>query len=250
MAVRPRTNTRKLTAPQGANKPSNIGRTPTNAQKLIYIANKLGLKGISGMQGSSVNLYDTVLLSSVTGRQKLTFFEQTGNKSRNFTNFQNGTLGAGETLIMERVRFFLLQLSGGNDLTNDAQAVSEMYPISSIESTAVQFEDAFLMGTMNISIANQTVTKDYQIIESNPSYNRKTTGICPAVGLDDAGVPFPLTQTHGNNNIEIDAPPVLPPNQKFNITLEIPPVGTISANLAVMCVVGDFGSIFASKTTL
>lgn len=231
---------------------SSLGKTPTPSQKLQYVANKLGLRGIAGMQGSTVNLFDTVLLTTAaTTRQTLNFFSNTGNKSRNFSNFQNGQLNAGEAMVMETVSFFIVTLSATN-LSLDATTISTFYPISQIDATPLTLKEALMMGQMNITIANSKVVKDYFVFEQNPSYNPKTTGIAlgEVVAGDTAPVALFPQEVIGQNSISLEAPPVLPPNQKFEISLELPPIGTVEGNLAMVCVVGRFGSIFAAKTTL
>jgi len=232
-------------------RPKQLGVAPTNSQKLIYIANKLGLTGIAGMQGSTVNIFDTVNISTNAARQNLQFFAQTSNKSKTFSNLQNGSLNAGEAMIIENVKFMLL-LTTNTDLNSDANAIINAWELSAIPDTGrIVNRPALSLGIMNISIANSVVVKDYQINETISAFNRKTTGIAPAELVDGAGTTLvPFNAVHGPSAITMEAPPVLPPNQKILVGLDIPPLGTVTGNLAVMCILGDFGSIFAAKTTL
>lgn len=233
-------------------RPQQMGVRPTPSEKLIYVANKLGLPGIAGMQGSSFNLVDTVNIATNAGRQTLTFFTQTANKSRNFTNFQNGQLNAGEALLIERINFFILTLSATN-LTSDASQILDIVPISELTVASGQFgaPGAFKTALMTLSIANQTVIKDYSVFEQEPDFNPQTTGISiAAFDTTAASTGQTIIGPVGYNGIPTEASPVLPPNQKFSVQLELPPIGVAAVNVAVMCVVGRFGSIFASKTTL
>jgi len=230
--------------------PGTFGINPTASQKLQYVANKLGLQGISKMQGSTVNLFDTVLLpSSLTSRQTLSFFVNAGNKSRNFSNFQNGQLNAGEAMVIETVSFFLVNLSATN-LSIDSTTINQMIPISQASANLVSLKASLTLGIMNLTIANSRVVKDYNTFEQNVSYNPKTSGIALGSVLDSADTATFPQEAIGNNTISLEAPPVLPPNQKIELTLELPPVGTVTGNIGVMCVIGRFGSIFASRTTL
>jgi hypothetical protein len=227
---------------------SNLGVTPTQAQKLAYISKKLGLKGIEGMQGSTMNLTDTVILATgATTRQTLTFFAPNG-KSRNYSNFQQGKLGAGEAMVIERVSFFAMVLSATN-LTLDATTATDIIPLSwlNVTQASLTLPAGLKTGLMNITIANQKVVKDFNIFEADPSYNPQSNGVgATSHATATASTMVPM----GYNGIVLESPPVLPPNQGMTITLEVGPVGTAAANLAIMCVVGRFGSIFASKTTL
>lgn len=220
-----------------------LGVTPTASQKLQYIADKLGLNGIAGMQGASVNIMDTVALAAGTGRQTLNFFSNTSNKSRSFSNLQSGSLNSGESMVVEEVSFLLLTLSG-TDLTSDATSISSMTPITMAPAATFANKFAFVTGLMNITIANQKVVKDNLIFEQDPVFNPRTTGIAV---LDTATA----TNTRfGESKIYLESPPVLPPNQKISVSVEFGVTGAVAANMAIMCVLGRFGSIFASKTTL
>lgn len=227
---------------------SNLGISPTQQQKLIYISQKLGID-LTKMQGSSVNLVDTVILSTAaTTRQTLTFFSNANGKSRNFSNFQNGNLGAGEAMIIERVDFYACVLSATN-LTLDATTITDIIPLSrlSVAEGSLTLPGGLKNGLMNITIANSKVVKDYQIHETDPSYNPQTTGVGAATFTTATAS---TVIEYGYNGIVLESPPVLPPNQKFQLTLEVAPVGTAVSNLAIMCVVGRFGSIFSAGTTL
>ncbi len=221
-----------------------MGAKPSNSQKLIYVSDKLGLSGLKGMQGSTVNIVDTVALNTNTDRQILNFFSQTQGKSRNFSNFQTGQLQAGEAMVIEEVAFILL-LATTADLTDNANAILDAVPLSQASSNALPNAKGIIAGSlMNIIIANQTVVKDYNGFEMIPSFNPKATGL---VALDSSDSDI---RTVGPDKINLEAPPVLPPNQGIKITLEISPTGTVPSYTFIMCVAGRFGSIFASKTTL
>lgn|SRR6478752_456621 len=221
---------------------NNVGVAPTAAQKLIQIAKKLNLPGIEGMQGSTLTIFDTVLLSTNTGRQTLNFFQNTQNKSANFSNFQTGNLKAGEAMIIEEFTLLVLTLSG-TDLTSDATAITAVRPITQVPATVIA-NPCFVTGQFSVNIANQVVQKNVIGIETDPAFNSKTSGIAT---LDTATA----TNTRiGNGKIYLESGPVLPPNQSLLIPYSIGPTGTVAANTAVMLVAGRFGSIFASKTTL
>jgi hypothetical protein len=224
-------------------KMGKLGVSPTNSQKLQYIASKLGLSGIKDMQGSTLTIFDTVLLATGTGRQTLNFFSQTSNKSRNFSNFQTGVLNAGEAMIVEEVSFIAVTLTN-SDLTSDANAILDAVPIQAIPNTIVPNQAALTTGMINITIANSKVQKDVSTFEIDPTFNPRTTGITVA---DTATATLVRL---GESKVYLEAPPVLPPNQKIVLSYEFGPTGTVAANVAIMCVLGRFGSIFSAKTNL
>jgi hypothetical protein len=220
-----------------------IGASPTASQKLIYVAKKLGLPGLAGQQGSTFNLFDTVLLTAGTDRQTLNFFSNTSNKSRNFSNFQNGSLKAGEAMVIEEICFFIVNLTN-TDLTSNANAITGINLLSG--ATAAMFANAegAVLGMLNLSIANQKVVKDYMTFELHPFFNPQTTGVST---FDTATATNTLV---GASRIKLESPPVLPPNQSLNIAWEIGVTGAVAASTAIMCVAGRFGSLFSAKTTL
>lgn len=229
---------------------SMIGRKPTAAQKLTHVANQLGLPGIQKMQGSNVNLYDTVILNtSASARQTLSFFSSTAAKSRNFTNWQAGQFKAGESMVIETVSFLLLTLSAST-LSSDGTTIDGMRPISQVDATQVGKKDALTLGLLGIKIANKTVLKDYLGFEQNPSYNPATATVSLGKILTSADAAQYPTEVIGRNSIEMEARPVIPPTTAFEITYEVPPVGTVTGTLAIMCVIGRFGSIFNANTNL
>lgn len=233
-------------------RPTNmLGKQPTNSQKLIYIASKLGLNGIKDMQGSTVNIFDTVSLVGGSLPTVLEFFSNTANKARSFSNFQNGSLNSGETLVMEEIKFYLIVTNNSN-LSDPATVITAIHQLSARMGSIMPNAEGLQMAQMSISIANQTVVKDYMICETNPSLNPATSGIANQL-LPNALVPASTEESLffvGNSIIRLEAPPVLPPNQKLKVSLEIPALGGGSAQLAIVCVIGKFGSIYASKTTL
>lgn len=217
-------------------------KKPLSSAKLIYVADKLGLGGIKDMQGSSVNIVDTVALATGAGRQVLSFFTQCANKSRTFTNFQSQSLKAGEAMVIEELAFFLLVCSA-SDLTSDSTSITTMVPISLASTTQYPNKQSFNAGLINITIANSKVVKDFCAIDQDPAMNQATTGM---TSFDTATATNVRT---GPAKIKLESPPVLPPNQALAITMEIPATGTMVANAFVMCIAGRFGSIFAGKTT-
>ena len=226
-----------------------LGKKPTNSQKLLYISQSLGID-LSEMQGSTMNIVDTVPLTYSTNRQTFEFFINAQGKTRTFSNFQTGNLNAGEAMVMEEIKFFMLQLSQAS-LTDPTTSIISMAPIGNFNFSLMSSYDSFQAGLMSITIANKQVVKDYQINDSNPNVNKKTTGVSPSVGLTDAGTQtYLLNRPMGQSAIELEAPPVLPPNQKLKVTLEIPPVSAGNTNMALMCVIGRFGSIFSANIPL
>jgi hypothetical protein len=239
---------------------ANLGLSPTNAQKLIYIANKLGLPGIAQMQGSTVNLFDTVLMPTNASPQIISFFSAASTKPSQFSNFQQGNLRAGEAMIIERLAFFLITIN--TTALTAASAILDIVPIASLNDATsqigagdaqVQFPGSLKMAQCQINIANQVVVKTFNLFEGNPEFNPLTTGVTKAL-ISTAALPASTSGVNGQNVIPLEAPPVLPPNLTLQIDFATAAIGTVTppsgGAVALVCVAGRFGSIFASKGTL
>lgn len=240
---------------------SHLGLSPTNAQKLIYIANKLGLTGLAGMQGTTFNLFDTIPLPTGGGAVSLNFFTASGNKAPQFSNFNPQGLSAGEAMMIERVAFFIAVVQG-TSLTDPSAAISDLIPIGTLADAIsnpiqgggqIEFPGSLKMGQMAIKIANQTVLKEYLTFEQNPEFNPLTTGVSQT-SMSVAALPAKGGGVNGQNVIPTEAPPVLAPNLGLSVLFDSAPIGTVTAPagfmLCLVAVVGRFGCIYASKTTV
>lgn len=223
-------------------------QSPTKSQKLIYIADKLGIPALKQMQGSTFNIFDTVLLATNTAYNTIEFFANTTQKPLQFTNMQAGTLSAGEALVMEDITFLLLQLSAAT--LADATSIVDIKAISEVAGTGiVSNPGALKFAQCEISIANQVVVRKFNIFETNPQFNPRTTGSESPI-LSTAGSPFTTFGTTGQNKIPLEANPVLPPNLRVSVKLSMAAIGTLTGNWAICCVLGRFGSIFSAKTNM
>lgn len=239
---------------------ANLGLSPTNAQKLIYIAKKLGLPGIATMQGSTVNLFDTVLLATNASAQIISFFSNASTKPNQFSNFQQGNLRAGEAMIIERLAFFLITIN--TTALTAASTILDIVPLGSLNDATsavgageatIQFPGSLKMAQCQINIANQVVVKTFNLFEGNPEFNPLTSGVSKTL-ISTAALPASTSGVNGQNVIPLEAPPVLPPNLTLQIDFATAGIGTVTppsgGAVALVCVAGRFGSIFASKATL
>lgn len=216
-----------------------IGKEPTTAQKLAHVANKLGIPGIAGMQGAAVNIFDTQLIATNAQSQTLTFFKNTSNKTRTFTNWQNGEFKAGETLGLDYVWIQLVQLLN-TTLTDPANTITGSFPVGRNNASLIL---AYSMASF--SIANVITFKNFQMIESIPAFNMENTGIS---AYDAAVITNPVIV--GRTAVKLPASPVIPPNQGVEFQLEIPPITLPAGNWGVMVTLGRQGSIYSAKTSL
>ena len=217
-----------------------FGRNPTIQEKIIHVGTKLGVNPAS-MQGAAFQIFDSQILNPQVGRTTLTFFQNTSNKSQSFSNLQQGFLNAGEFLGVEEISF-VLSVVNSNNLTVDTTAVNQSGSFSEFNFYPAPYS------LMTFTIANQDVYKDYPIVETNPLFNPDNTGVAAFTAGSFGSVA-------GRSVIRLKANPVIPPNQKFQLTLTFPDTSQYLPPIpntywCVSAFIGRTGSIFASKTVL
>lgn len=124
----------------------------TPQQKMVAINQKFGNNSIQSQQGTTRQLYDTLLHQG--GAETLRFFEDSA--SRNFPATNTGSdgnkLGVGDTMIISAIQF----------------SVSSETALSSIP-------DIFQFGQLNFEIANNRVIKDLSLTEAKVFVNESTS---------------------------------------------------------------------------
>lgn len=214
-----------------ANRPSNLGVNPTIQQKIVDIARtKYGLDP-SGMQGTAFTVFDTVALATSTTRTNYEFFTATQGKSANFTNLQSGQLNAGEFVGVEYLYIAIVTTSASNALNSDGTSITAVNPLMA--------NPALLGATLNLNIANQTMIKDFPLLEAHPAFNADATGM---TNFNATAVDALI----GVSRIRLKANPIIPPNLKFKVTIGVGPL-TAASNTCLWVGLGNTGSIFAPK---
>jgi hypothetical protein len=218
---------------------STFGKTPTTAQIIKNVSQKLGIGGIANQQGSAVNIYDTVSIATSANAQTLTFFKNASSKTKVFTNWQQGELKAGETLAVKYISLHIVETNNVS-LSDVTTTITNFFPVGKTIATSV-----IAYGNGQFKIANVVVFKDYQFLELIPAFNPATTGVA---AYDAAAITAPVLL--GRSMIELESVPVIPPNQAIEFSIEIPPITLPFGNFAVMATFGRMGSIFSAKTSL
>jgi hypothetical protein len=218
---------------------STFGKNPTESQKIVATTRKFGLGGMANQQGSAVNIYDTVNVATSANPQVLTFFDNTSNKVKTFTNWQQGEFKAGETLATKFIYVHIVQLLNAS-LTDNANTIINYFPVGKTKATSI-----VAYGNAEFKIANTTVFKEYQLLELLPTFNPGNQGLSAYDEAAELANPVII----GRSVIELDTVPVIIPNQAVKFTLQIPPITLPAGNFAVMVSLGRSGSIFAAKNT-
>lgn len=187
----------------------------TPQDKNVYVNNKFGNTGIKNQQGTSVVKYDTL---PIDGRTTFNFFE--GSSARNFPFSNCGSdgnkLGVGNTLVVERIYFSLLQQEDDKFINVDT--------IRIVDGT-------FDLGELNFNIANSTVLRNFPLLSTLAPFNKNAE--------------FAFEQVY-----ELDTNIVIPPLLEYIGQVRVPEYDSIPyASYFIRMTIEGSGSIIAPRTT-
>jgi len=124
----------------------------TPQQKMVAINQKFGNNSIQAQQGTTRQLYDTLLHGG--GAETLRFFEDSASRQFPLTNTgsDGNKLGVGDTMVVSAIQF---SVKNNNTLEN--------------------IPNIFTTGQLNFEIANNRVIKDLALTEAQIYVNESTS---------------------------------------------------------------------------
>ena len=130
----------------------------TPQQKIISVADKLGIPGIAKQQGSTRVIYDSL---PVDGRSVYRFFEGSNSRVFPFTNVGSfgNKLEVGEVLTVQYIYFNLFNIVDG--------VTTAITPLGLGAPSA-----PITLGDWNFVIGNVQVVKPTPVVSSNPAFNK------------------------------------------------------------------------------
>ncbi len=189
----------------------------TPQQKMVAINKKLGNDSIAQQQGTTRQIYDTLLIPAGANAKTLRFFEDSASRTFPFSNCgsDGNKLGVGNTMVIESITFYVLTYDTVNARFNNTAS-----PISIV---------ALNNGLLNFELANNRVIKNFSLQELSGAYDKNV-----GVNID--------------STIEFDTQIVITPLLNFVCQLQIPTF-TPAANTYIRCVINGAGGIIAPRTT-
>ena len=127
-------------------------------QKLIHVNNQFGNPGLRKQQGSTIEVYDSILLLST--QLTYSFFRTSQTRVFPFTNLETGTLEPQESFVLERAFFTLVSVD---------QATQEVTEVRQLDLTT---DHGITMGEMDFFIVNQRLIRPLSIRSFFPEFNR------------------------------------------------------------------------------
>lgn len=189
----------------------------TPQQKMVAVNQKFGNSGIASQQGSTRQLYDTLLIPAGANAKTLRFFEDSASRVFPFSNCgsDGNKLGVGNTMVIESISFYVLTWDPANLRFTAIAAPTTIVAVNN--------------GLVNVELANNRVIKNFSLQELSGAYDKN-----PGATVD--------------STIEFDTQIVIPPLLNFVVQLQIPNF-TPSANTYLRCVINGAAGIIAPRTT-
>jgi len=183
-------------------------------RKIIHVNTKLGNKNIANQQGTTIEIYDSEILTS----GKLTYDIFRNAKTHDFpeTNLQEGKLQPQETLTIERAYFSIVTR---DEATNTWD---------SVEALNLAAFPGIAMGQFEFFIENQRVVKPIPLRSFFPEFNVASDSNVETV-------------------FEFDTSIVIPPLVNFRAVVEFPEnffANIIGKEIRLMLTLAGTGAIF------
>lgn len=190
----------------------------TPQDKIIRTNNRFGNPGIKKQQGSTVEVYDSVLLQN--DELSYDFFINAQDHQFPFTNLKKGQLQPQESFAMEHLYFALVEQSTIN---------GDFLNITRLDGS---FEAGISMGEFDFQIENQRVLKPIPMRSVLPQFNKS------AIGFEQT-------------NFEFETQIVIPPLLEFKMTCKFPKLFFAELDgidTYLVATIGGAGGIFAPKS--
>lgn len=192
-----------------------VGVQPTQAQKLVEKARRLGNPAISKMQGTTRTIYDTL---PIDGRTVYQFFENCGARAFPRTNLTQNQLSVGETMVIKRMSLSVITFDA---VTGAATGVAAL--------SASAAAAAFYAGDFSLNTGNNTVIKPFSMVHLMAQFNKDS-------------------HSTNNENLRFYTDITLQSLTEFVAILKVPAIAAI-ANKELRLTIEGVGSILNVRDT-
>jgi len=185
--------------------------------KLIHVNNQFGNPGLRKQQGSTIEVYDSILLLST--QLQYHFFRNSQTKIFPFTNLETGTLEPQESFVLERAFFTLVSVD---------QASGDITEVRQLDLTT---DPGIATGEIEFFIVNQRLIRPLSVRSFFPEFNQWSDHVEESVKIWDTQL-------------------VVPPLLKFRVTIQFPEgffTDVVNTDTYLFMTLGGPGGIFAPK---
>lgn len=162
----------------------------TANSKLAMVNNRLGNPGLKRNQGSTVEVYDYVKVTTPGAGGVIRFFEGVNAKQFPLTNIQQNQLQVGEALAIEYIAITRVKAKTGTKTIVDQTSL-----VATVSGTA--------LSQLSVLLDNSRILKNNSLTRTNSAFNVKG-------------------QTATNNLFFPDTDLTLPPQISFTVELNLP----------------------------
>lgn len=153
----------------------------TAQAKLAAVNNKLGNPGLKKNQGSSVEVWDYIKITTPGAAGVIRFFENVNAKTFPFTNIQQNQLQVGEALAIEYIAFTYLIVSEGAISTFGS--VMQLLPGASLAGMSFLLDNSRIIKNNSLTRANKTFNTKGQTAENYLFYPDTDLTIPPQISF-------------------------------------------------------------------
>lgn len=208
--------------------------------KIPQVTSKMGIKGISNMQGTTRIIYDSIKLATTTTISAIQFFENVNTRKFPFSNIPENKLQVGETIAMQRFSLSVIEV----DITNPlAPRVVGQEPLGA----QLEFRSLY-RSDLSIAIAQDTVVKKLPIHTMYAPLNKDSKFVGANIFGTNPGITTTFEVPH--DVFHFDNPIVIPPQIEFTATMQVNPITlpvTANREWHICLTVEGLGSLFAPK---
>lgn len=140
----------------------DFGIKPTAQNKLVSVAEKLGIPGLVKQQGTTRQIYHFLKLKEgLNAETTYSFFKGVKNTQAPFTNITENKLQAGEAIAVERIVFAIMTVKQGTE--------GEVVNIQTLDAFGAT---GLYASQYNLKIGSQDYTKQNSMIVFKPEFNK------------------------------------------------------------------------------
>lgn len=155
----------------------------TAQAKLAAVNNKLGNPGLKKNQGSSVEVWDYIKITTPGAAGVIRFFENVNAKSFPFTNIQQNQLQVGEALAVEYIAFTRMEIDKVSGVINTWASLLSSAPTTSLSGLSFLLDNSRIIKNNSLTRSSKFLNTKGQTAENNLFYPDTDLTIPPQISF-------------------------------------------------------------------
>ncbi len=133
----------------------NAYKRLTPQGKQVIVADALGNGGIKNNQGTTVEIYDYIQVTTSAAKQTLEFFNAVSTKIFPFTNIKENKLQVGESLAIEYMFFTQMIVDDTNGEIDSWGSMQALFPGTNLAQFSLMVDNNRVMKPVSLARANK-----------------------------------------------------------------------------------------------